>query len=194
VLGRFSDHIHSQPFQEQTTSLWPAFVEIRIDREKHYGSILSCNVQKILEEYHRPTTGFTLAGIGSDKLVNIIHSPFCSVVVKDYFRHFIFTFIMYFSVAMLCGHDNDILPTFRNVRYSVFSPRKAKELELILLCLVSKSPSGRTRRSCQTVPEFVIFRVSRASSRVNDVKKLFAVQPRPVQFQGSIIWSTTLVA
>jgi len=126
VSDRFSDHIHSQLFQEQTTSLWFAFVEIRIDREKHYGSILCCNVQKILEEYHRPTTGFTLAGIGSDKLVNIIHSRFCSVVVKNIFRPFIFTFIIYFSVVMLCGHENDILPTFRNVRCQRLFTEKSK--------------------------------------------------------------------
>jgi len=72
------------------------------------------------------TTGFTLAGIGSDKLVNIIHSPFCSVVVNDYFRPFIFTFIMYFSAVMLCGNKNDILPTFRNVWYQRLFTEKSK--------------------------------------------------------------------
>jgi len=61
-----------------------------------------------------------------------------------------------------------------------FPPRKAKELELILLCLVSRSAGGRKRRFCLIVPQYVLFRVSRASARVNDVKKLSAVQPRPL--------------
>jgi len=160
VLARFSDHIHSQPFQEQTMSKWLAFVEIRIDREEHYGSIACCNVPKILEEYYRPTTGFTLAAMSCDKLVKIIRSPFCSVVVKDYFRLFIFIFIMYFSVVMLCGQLEmrmTFFPRLGMYDTSVFSPRKAEELELILLCLVSRSAGGKKRRLCLTVPQYVIF-------------------------------------
>jgi len=95
-LDSISEYLHSQPFQDQTSSSCLAFVEIMIHRDKRHGGNVCRNVH--LEEYHRPTTGFILAGVSSDELVNIVPSPFGSVVLKDYFQLFIFTFMMYFGV------------------------------------------------------------------------------------------------
>ena len=83
ILRRVSAHIHSQPLQKQTTSLWLAFVEIRIHTEDTTAALyVCCNVQKILAEYLRPTTGFTLAGISSEEPPSqhcpLVHSLFGS--------------------------------------------------------------------------------------------------------------------
>jgi len=61
--------------------------------------------------------------------------------------------------VMLRGHENDILPTFGNVRclHLFAKESKEKEFELILLCLISRSAGGRKRRFCLTVPQYVIF-------------------------------------
>jgi len=92
--------------------------------------------------------------ISSYELVNSTHILVGSVVVTDYF---IFAFI----VVAMRRHENDVPPTFGNVRYQSLFVEESKRTWINRLLLRRR----KKRRLCHTAPQYVICRVSQHSIR-----------------------------
>jgi hypothetical protein len=147
-------------------------------RIKNHSSIIyvCCDVQKIVKKRlsKRMSTAIDKSCVCRCKFWRACqHCPSSvgSIVVKEYFRyfrHFIFTFILYFSVVMLSEHENDILSTFRNVWYQCLLLRKQYIWNNISFFDIQNS-QWKKNLIMSTVPQYICW-VSRASIRVSDVK------------------------